>query len=406
MTLADVLVLALVVASLVAARRVGFAPLRPGIALYAALAALLAVIVAASIWPLPGIPWAADLIAAARYAEYAVLAAAIPLALRRRRDANPLFAAIVVWSGFATLVAVLQFAGVRIFDAWTPGDRQPSFLGVHDFGALSTAALVLALATLTTGAPLVGRKLTWIAAVAGAVGLVVSAAAAAVLGLLLATAAALVLAWRFRTVTPRRLAGVGAIVGAVLVGTLAMRAGDIDQFTRFAGIKPKEHTTTQNVQTYSQRTLLAYFALRMFEDHPVFGVGWEGVKEERNYGPYLADAHRRFPDTAEQAFPSPAHPWRVDNAYLQALAELGLVGLAAFIAAIAAGIAIAARAALRAPPAVRQVATVALMWQLVLLGVYTGQGLVAGIPIEAYAWIAAGLGVAAAAWWKQGESPA
>ncbi len=48
---------------------------------------------------------------------------------------------------------------------------------------------------------------------------------------------------------------------------------------------------------------------------------------------YLAAARRRFNQPAE-AFPSPAHRWGVQNAYVQSLADLGILGLVAFLAAL------------------------------------------------------------------------
>ena len=50
--------------------------------------------------------------------------------------------ALVAWSSVATVIGALQWVGWGIVDAWPQGDRQPSFLGPHDFAALSGMALL------------------------------------------------------------------------------------------------------------------------------------------------------------------------------------------------------------------------------------------------------------------------
>ena len=83
-----------------------------------------------------------------------------------------------------------------------------------------------------------------------------------------------------------------------------------------------------NIQTYSQRTVLAYIGLEIFLAHPLTGVGWQASELPVNFEPHLDAARRRFPDVAEQALPSDEHRWGVQNAYVQAAADLGILGLA------------------------------------------------------------------------------
>jgi O-antigen ligase len=152
------------------------------------------------------------------------------------------------------------------------------------------------------------------------------------------------------------------------------------------------------VQTYVQRALLAYIGWRIFLDHPVAGAGWQASeKEPTTYEPYLADAHRKFPDSPAIAFPSPAHPWGIQDAYVQALADLGVIGLVLFLGVFGAGLWTAGRAALRAPPEAGALATVAGAWLLVAMGVWTALGLVAGIPTDGLTWLGLGLAATAAA---------
>jgi O-antigen ligase len=181
------------------------------------------------------------------------------------------------------------------------------------------------------------------------------------------------------------------------LGVAVMRNGSITQFAHFLGLG-HETVNNKDVESYVQRSMLAYIGVRIFADHPVFGVGWQGSEELSNYGPYLADAHRRFPNAPPLSFPSPQHAWGVQNAYLQVLTDLGAVGLAVLIALFAAGFALAARAALRAPPGTAFLGLVGLLWLLIAAGVWNGLGLVAGIPLDAVTWLAFGLAATAAAW--------
>ena len=62
-------------------------------------------------------------------------------------------------------------------------------------------------------------------------------------------------------------------------------------------------------------------------------------------------ARRRFPDVSPFAFPSPQHRWGVQNLYLQAAADMGVIGLAALLALLGSGLVAGVRWAVRAPPA-------------------------------------------------------
>jgi O-antigen ligase len=193
----------------------------------------------------------------------------------------------------------------------------------------------------------------------------------------------------------RRVAALAGVVGAVAGGVLILRGHDFDQFLRWLGIRPAEQTTSRDVQTYAQRTVLLYIGWRIFLDHPVAGVGWQASSAHSSYAPHLDDAHRRFPDTAEKAFPAPGREYGVQNAYMQALADMGVLGFTALVAFLGAGLAVAGRVALRGPPG--SGAFVALLWLVVAGAVWSAIGLVAGIPVDALIWIAAGLAVASAA---------
>lgn len=392
--LSDAAVLAVVVAAVVAGQREGWQPLRAARMLWVTLALFLAVIVVSVLHPplwQDHYPFLKDLVSAAKFCEYALLAPALPLLLRRRPDALPLLWSAAVWSAAASGWAVLQFAGVvSEFEGKRPLQREVSFLGIHDFAALSGAALALGIAVLVLARS--ERALGVTATAAGAVGLTLSGAVAGLIGVGLAALAAFGLAWVRRGFSPTRAAAVGCLLAAAAGGVLLMRGGEFARAVRDLGIgsKPKPQ---RSVESYVERSLVAYIGLRIFADHPVAGVGWQGSQDLENYGPYLDDAHRRFPDVPEVAFPSPAHPWGVQNAYLQTLTDLGLIGAVALVALVAAGLILGIRTALRAPPEGLAPAAVGLLWILVAAGVWNGLGLVAGIPLDALTWLGVGLGV-------------
>jgi hypothetical protein len=394
--LSDLAVLAVVATGVLVGLRAGWTPLRPARSMWLAAGVFLALVVAATLYPLlreEHYRFLTHAVTAAKFCEYALLAPALALLLRRAEDVLPLLWSIAVWSVAAAAWALLQFAGiVSEFDGKRPLQREPSFVGIHDLAALSGAALVVALAVVALGSrPRGERSLAWTAGISGAIGLVLSAAAAGALGVALAALVLLALARPAWT----RTAAIVAVAGTCALGVLLMRTGDLERSIRALGIGSQPRTE-YDAASYVHRSLLAYIGVRIFVDHPVIGVGWQGSEELENYAPYLADAHRRFPDESPRAFPSPEHPWGVQNAYLQTLTDLGLVGFAALVALFASAVTLGVRAARRMPHAMP--AVVGLLWLLVAAGVWNGLGLVAGIPLDALTWFAVGLIGAAAAW--------
>src|SRR5206468_7290401 len=153
-------------------------------------------------------------------------------------------------------------------------------------------------------------------------------AMAAVLGLATALLVLVVVLAVRRELDVRRLLVIGTASLIVLVGAIAIRGSDLDAFARFLGAKPGVAHRETKVQTYAHRTLLAWLGWQIWLDAPLAGVGWEGSAEPANFEPYLAEAHRRFPDEAPNAFPSsaPDRRYGVQNSWLQSLADLGVVG--------------------------------------------------------------------------------
>jgi hypothetical protein len=388
-TLAEVAIAATLAAALVRASREGWEPLRRARLLLAFTAALVVVGAASLATPaLLGEDYDVGVhaISVAKFAWYACLLPATMLLVRSVRDAVPLLRALVAWSVAATTFGLLQFLGlVAEFEGKRPGQREPSFVGIHDFAALSGAALVVgAIGVALGGGRPVGRR--WAAAglVGGALGLVLSGAMTAVLGLWLAIAAVLLGARTLGRSSARRALALVGVTLFVTAGTAAMRAETIERFAEFIGLRDRVEDT--GVESYAHRTLLAYIGGRIWLDNPVTGVGWQASSEEWAYGPFLDDARARFPDEPEQAFPAPDRPWGIQLLYLQVAADLGIAGIVALVGLVATGITAGIRG-IRASP----VALVGLGWLLVAAGVWAGIGLVSGLPLGALTWLAFGL---------------
>jgi O-antigen ligase len=387
--LSDFAVLAVIVAALLEGARRGFAPLGPGRSLWVVLALFLAwmsIEVGLGHHHAAAYSWRTHAVTAAKFAEYALLAPSVPLLLRRSRDVLLSAWSLVLWSVFATGVGIAQFFGADIFLAGTVGHRQASFLASADFAALSGAALLIGIVGLAVPRARLSRALIWTALATGVLGMIVAGALASVLGLGTALVALGVVVVLRREVDLRRLAGAAAAALIVLGGAIAIRGTDLEAFAHFLGAKHQPKATQAKVQTYAHRTLLTWIGWQIWTDHPLTGVGWEGSAEPVNFEPYLPAAHHHFPNESPLAFPSAARDRRygVQDSWVQALADLGVVGLALWVGVFAS----AAWLALRNASAL---GIYALMSTLLLAWLWTAQGYVAGIPLDALTWLTFGL---------------
>jgi len=322
-------------------------------------------------------------VSALKWFEYALLAIAPALVLRTRRDVHLFFGVLTLWAALAALVAVAQFVGADWLEAWGAGSRQPSFVGTHDLAALGGAAMLAGLIALVgAGEPFRSRAVAWVCLVVGAIGFILGGATAGVVGLVLACGALLVIT------RGRHVLLIGGACVLCAVGVLAIRSKDFADFTRFVGLR--ERSQPRGVETYSQRTVLAYIAGRVWLDHPVVGVGWHGTDEFENLAPYVDDARRRFPDQHPQSFPAPEHPYGVQTLYAEALADLGAIGfllLAAWFGSVV-------WIAWRGPP---PFSLIGLTWVLLVIGLWGAEGFTSGIPLDGVTWLGVGFAVAAAA---------
>jgi hypothetical protein len=395
--LADLAVVSVAFVAAVVAKQQGLAALRAGRAVWITAAAFLAFTFVATFYPLGfahGYPWKTHLVTAFKYSEYALLAPAVPLLVRTGRQVHLLMVAVTALSAVATLIGLLQFGGVHILAAWPAGGRQPSFVGVDDFGALSAATYVLAVGCVAAGPhSSFERRLAWTAGVAGGLGVICSGSLAAVLGSLLAAGAAAAVSRRWHLLTLRRGLALALMAATMVGGGIFMRGTALTSFAHFLGVGHTNPST--QVESYSQRWVLDYIGFRMFAGHPVLGTGWASGYDQEAYGPYLAAARARFPSQPPLAFPSPEHPWGIQNAYVQTLAELGIVGFALFVTMILTGLGVAGRQLRGAVPAPNTPALIGLLWLLVAAGVWNSLWLIAGIPFDALIWLAFGFAATA-----------
>lgn len=391
--LTDFAILAAVVAAAVDGLRHGFAPLRGHRVVWASLVGFQVLVLASLLWARgadPGYSLESHLVSALKFVEYAFLAAAVPLALRREEDRRAFAWAILAWSAFLTLIAVLQFLGVvDEFEGRRPEQREPSYIGIHDLGAFSGAALSIGFASILLGwRRLEGR---W-GATTGAIGIAVAAALDSVGGMILTAVAAFALARRRGPVPLKRIVAVALLCVAVSVAAVSLRGAAIRSFLQFLGISPATKAET-HIQTYAQRTVLGYIGLQIFVHHPLLGVGWQESELPHAFEPFLARARARFPNAAPQSFPSRTHTWGVQNGIIQTLADLGVVGGLVLAVLLAATVRLLVRVAARGPPPL-------LWWSLAGTGmlvfafaVFTGTGLLAGLPVNALLWLSVGLAV-------------
>jgi O-antigen ligase len=329
--------------------------------------------------------------------EYALLAPAVPLLVRRVEDLTVVLGGLVLWSAVATAVAAAQFAGLDVFDAANRGWRQPSFTGFHDLAALTGVALSVAVAGIVVGRRwLPAGTLRWVALVAGVLGLILAGSVTAAAGLALGALAATLAARERYAPSRRQVLALVAIVAVVAGGVTAIRSDALDDFLQFVGLRDEEQAL--GVESYSQRTVLAYIGLRIFRDQPIVGVGWQRSSRPDEFEPYLEDARNRFPDVDPLAFPAPGREWGVQNLYVQLLADAGIVGLALLLAVGVGGLVVAWRAVGYAPNPWAAGAGAAMVCAvLTIAGVWASLGIVSGIPLQAATSLVLGLAVAGAA---------
>ena len=127
---------------------------------------------------------------------------------------------------------------------------------------------------------------------------------------------------------------------------------------------------------------------------PLTGVGWQASSLPESFGPHLAAARDRFPDVPAAAFPSESRLWGVQNAYVQAAADMGIVGLLVLLVAIGSAFLRSIWRGIRGSDPPDPLAPTLAVAILVGAAVWAALGLVPGVPATALLWLAIGGAVA------------
>lgn len=332
---------------------------------------------------LSALPNGADaVVAAGKLVELGVLAlGAAAFVVDRTR----LQALLVVVVGFATVAAAWGLLGFLTSDR----GRQASFMGEHDLAALATMAAAVGLARIHArrGNP---GPLALLGVGAGVIGVILGASLASLLGVYLAVAVVLAVSRRRGELRWTAALLSLAVAGVASAGTLALRQGDLGFLQSWFG--PPPETPGEYAASWSQRLIFSYIGGRIFLDRPVLGTGWHGLLPPEEFARYLPDARERFSDQPPHYFPRADGVFVPQQAYDQVLFELGLVGVAFFLA-------LAAIAAWRAAVTTRRrssdLAYIPVSWLASLAGALAGAALFGGSPLTAIFWLT--LGVVAAA---------
>jgi O-antigen ligase len=239
--------------------------------------------------------------------------------LRTKRDIAFVLGAIAVAGAITVVLALAGGAGHA--DAGPLGLRGGGVVNPNKLGLVSGLLLLMG----TFGA--LGRSLVYRAplVLVGVVGLVQSQSVASLVG----TSVALLLGMSFMVAPARRIISLRALrTAAVLCVAIVVAYG------LAAAIRPTNLPTSEDFQqsSASQRTVLGAAGLELAERHPLTGVGWRRSDEPEVIGDpdVTAELRARFKATKNEFFPD-VSPRSVHNAYIQVLAELGLIGFGLFM---------------------------------------------------------------------------
>ncbi len=393
--LSDFAVLAVVAVAVWSGFRDGFGPLARGRWLWLAAGLFLVwmfVEVAYGRSHSSSYPWHTHGVTAAKFAEYALLAPALPLLIRRTRDLVLPLWSLAVWSALATIVGLAQFLGAEIFLAGTVG-QAPGVVPL--VGGLRRA--------LRRRAARRDRRDRRAAASArprarhGGDG------------------------ERRPRDDPRRGDRVGARArrrrwsrswSCSCCAARSTRAGSPSspraprssssarsrsaaatstRSSASSGRRPGSRCRTRR-RSRRTRTAPCSHGSATRSGRTIRCSGSAGRARPSRRASCRTSPRRSgsFSDVSPSAFPSAAADRRygVQNVWLQALADLGAIGLVLWVAVFAAAAWLAGRTAVRVGAAT---AFIGLAWTGLLVWLWTAQGYVAGIPLDALTWLAFGL---------------
>ena len=330
---------------------------------------------------------AAALTSAGKVTEFAALTLGAAAFLETRERLAAVAELIVAFTVVAVFWGAVGFVGGA-------GGRQGSFLGEHDLAAVGTMALGVGLARIHSRAGRPGA-FALVAIAAGGLAVMLGASLASLLALYLVSGAVLVLALVRHSLRLGAVLATLAVAVVVTAGTLSLRGGELGFIQEWFGPEPEQ--PGQYAASWSQRLIYAYVGGRVFLDRPLLGTGWYGELPPEEYARYISDARDRFPDQPPPYFPSSTGTFIPQQTFDQVLFELGLVGAAAFLAAVLLAVRQAVRAGVRwaREGEWSELAYVPAAWLAGLGGALAGAALFGGAPLTGMFWLA--LGVAASA---------
>jgi O-antigen ligase len=314
-------------------------------------------------------------VAVLKLVEYFAFGIAITLLTIEQRAMRPIIVTLVACAGFAGVVGVIE-----VLHEHDVGARADWLMGADPLGLLGAAILIVAIAAPRTLGSTIARRAAFLS---GLLCLLVAGSLSALVGLGLATGLAAVRRiGSFRRLGRASVAMFAAIVVCIGGAFVGMRWSDIRAATEQAS---GSHAQPRPGGSFSQRVMFADFGLRIWIDHPIFGVGFQQSSRLNNWAPYLASVRADFPALPAAYFPmmpgmSFGRPtnttdFNLHNTYSQLLAETGVVGLVLF----GLGFVGAARHSFRRLRTSELACTGALL-VVVVLGALTRNELYGGLP--------------------------
>jgi O-antigen ligase len=244
------------------------------------------------------------------------LAAAV---IRTKRDVTIVLAAVAVGGTVAVSLA-LESAVSGGGDLLV--ERYAATFDANALGLVSGLLLVLAAFAGVGGRP-------WQRLVVGATGVV---------GLLLAKSVGAFIATGLALGLGASLAARGSHLQRATRAVVALAIAGVLVFGLVQFLRPSSSPTDAGFResSASQRIIVGAAGLEVFERNPVIGTGWRRSDSPTVIGDaaIASELRSRFPGARQDFFPD-VSPTSVHNAYVQVLADLGLVGFALFAAAVA-----------------------------------------------------------------------
>jgi O-antigen ligase len=291
------------------------------------------VVLAVSLTQVPAGGRTDAIVSLAKLAEVIFVALLAGTVIARRRLVAQFAAALGVAaavSGAVSLAHAFQedgWSGLVVGRGFGLGDLNPDVLAL---GGVATALLGMA---LVAGSRPLDRRLGAVALAGAAVAIYAGKSIFAACALAAGTAILVVL-------LRRRWILLGAAWSAiVLLFVVAVRLPDVQGGLRLAHAERTDASGRREAAegSITHRLIAMYITGLIARDNAVTGVGWLQSKaprytaRETRYG---KQARRRFPNASSNLFPSPGSPNPVHNAYLQVLAEGGVLALLALLAAV------------------------------------------------------------------------